>query len=130
MEERNCSKCGCLVVKEENLNYPYYCPNCDENLFEFETKVKPKTQKADSEKENIVSSYFFYMWNAWCEKECEIVFDWEFRHFLEKWKGICKTHSVYAAAERFYAELSTNNRAKLVNRACEVYNGNEQRKSN
>ncbi len=129
MEERVCSKCGHLVVKEEKLDYPYYCSNCDENLFEIETKVKPKTQKADTEKENIVSSYFFYMWNAWWEKECEIVFGYENKHFWEKWCGICKTRTIHSAAESFYAELSTNNRVKLVNRACEVYNGNEQRKS-
>jgi formamidopyrimidine-DNA glycosylase len=37
-----CSRCGCLVELEEDTElkkeYPYYCPECDENLYSFETK--------------------------------------------------------------------------------------------
>ena len=36
--------------------------------------------------ENIVSSFFYYMWNAWCEEECRIVFaSVSYPHFWEKW---------------------------------------------
>ena len=37
---RVCLRCGSEVRKEkENIDYPYYCPNCDENMYEFETKL-------------------------------------------------------------------------------------------
>lgn len=91
-------------------------------LFDIE-----KPGNRDEIQENIVSSFFFYMWNAWSRQECETVFGWEYRHFLDKWDGICKRHSVLAAAERFYAELSTSNRVKLVKRACEMYDGSRRR---
>ena len=79
--------------------------------------------------ENIVSSFFYYMWNAWCEEECRIVFaSVGYPHFWEKW--CAATHpTVYGAAEKFYAELSVHSRTLLVNRACEVYNGSERRSS-
>ena len=73
--------------------------------------------------ENIVSSYFYYMWNYFGSKEeCAIVFSYMSDHFWSKWCAIFKENS-HGAAERFYAELSTDNRKKLVDRACEVYNG-------
>jgi hypothetical protein len=34
---RRCGRCGGVVRREKKLDYPYYCPRCDENLFEFET---------------------------------------------------------------------------------------------
>ncbi len=79
-------------------------------------------------KENIVSSYFFFMWNAWCKEECKIVFGGEYQHFWDKWCGICKVYKVYSATERFYAELSDSYRVRLVNHACEKYDGNRRRK--
>jgi len=37
-----CSRCGTPVKKELELElaleYPYYCPVCDENMFSFEVK--------------------------------------------------------------------------------------------
>ena len=35
--------------------------------------------------ENAVSSFFYYMWNAWCEEECRTVFKEMHPHFWEKW---------------------------------------------
>ena len=36
--ERRCVKCGGLVAPERKVEgYPFFCPSCDENLFEFET---------------------------------------------------------------------------------------------
>lgn len=79
--------------------------------------------------ENIVSSYYYYMWNAWCEEECRIVFaSVGYQHFWEKW-GAATKPTVYGAAEKFYAELSGDSRTLLVNRACEVYNGGKRRSS-
>lgn len=35
---RFCNRCGCKVdVETEVIQYPYYCPNHDENLFGVET---------------------------------------------------------------------------------------------
>lgn len=36
-EMRFCNKCGCMVDKETELDYPWVCPNCDENMFNVET---------------------------------------------------------------------------------------------
>lgn len=39
-EERFCNRCGCKIEVEKELDYPFYCPNCDENMFKFETHTK------------------------------------------------------------------------------------------
>lgn len=76
-------------------------------------------------KTNIVSSFFFYMWNSWCEEECKIVFGSSYKHFWDKWNEMSPT-SVFGSAEKFYAELSENNRTLLVERACRAYDGNRR----
>lgn len=92
----------------------------------LEKAMKPQPEKP----KNDVTSFFFYMWNAWCKEECQKAFsapgnNWQ--HFWNKWLGICKEHSVYGAAERFYAELSNHNRDLLVKRATEVYEGDSEK---
>lgn len=89
-----------------------------------------KDIKHHDRERNDVTSFFFYMWNAWCEEECKKAFsdrgnNWQ--HFWSKWCGICEKHSVYGAAERFYAELSPKNRNLLVERATEVYEGDSEK---
>jgi len=50
--------------------------------------------------ETVVSSFFYYMWNAWSEQECKRVYEGECRHFWDKW--CCQTESAaYGAAENF-----------------------------
>lgn len=78
--------------------------------------------------ENIVSSYFYYMWNAWSEEECRTMFGPLHKHFWEKWCH-CVDRDLYGAAERFYAELSDSNRQRLVERACELYDGKAECKT-
>ena len=36
---KECPKCGGIICQEkaEGVDYPYFCPNCDENFYEFET---------------------------------------------------------------------------------------------
>lgn len=34
---RYCMKCGHAVQYERILDYPFYCPHCDENMYNFET---------------------------------------------------------------------------------------------
>lgn len=72
--------------------------------------------------ENIVSSYFFYMWTFWEREECNLVFGRESEHFWQKWCHYAEP-SAAGAAEKFYSALSVNNRCKLVDRACTVYDG-------
>lgn len=76
--------------------------------------------------EKIVSSFFYYMWNAWGKEECDAVFGSQFRHFWEKWDYLYRTFRG-GAAEHFYAELSPANRRLVVERACELYDGNRLR---
>lgn len=33
-----CNRCGHKVEVERELDYPYYCPTCDENKYSFEVK--------------------------------------------------------------------------------------------
>lgn len=72
--------------------------------------------------ENIVSSYFYYMWNRWSKTECETVFGNMAGHFWEKWCSLSNP-SPSGAAERLYAELGNDARRKIVERACELYDG-------
>ena len=77
--------------------------------------------------ENAVSSFFYYMWNAWNKEECKVVFGCDYLHFWEKWNAQAE-NSIYGAAERFYAELSECNRTLLVERAVSLYDGKARRK--
>ena len=44
---RACCRCGFPVVREKHISlrygvnkYPFYCPECDENMYSFETEEK------------------------------------------------------------------------------------------
>ena len=120
-----------LVNQHEGNELPdwlEYCigQNKAEIIYMFETE---KPEQSEKIKENIVSSFFFYMWNAWCKEECKKVFGWESEHFWSKWVGQAKD-TAWGAAEKFYAELSGTYRVKLVARACEIYDGNARRENN
>lgn len=79
--------------------------------------------------ENAVSSFFYYMWNAWGEEECKAVFGGIHPHFWEKWCALADK-SIFGAAERFYLELSEDNRKLLVERAVLIYDGRRFRNRN
>ena len=73
---------------------------------------------------NDVTSFFFYMWNAWCKEECEKAFEksqCKWQHFWNKWCAFYNQHGSDGAIPRFYAELSDYNRDLLVKRATEFY---------
>ncbi len=77
---------------------------------------------------NDVSSFFYYMWNAWSEEECAVAFKdspagW--RHMWSKWIGCNNKNSHFGAVEEFFAELSECNKDLLVSRAVQVYNRNK-----
>lgn len=42
---RVCSRCGTRVKKTTTPGYKFYCPEHDEDLYEFETEVVRKTRK-------------------------------------------------------------------------------------
>lgn len=77
--------------------------------------------------ENTVSSFFYYMWNAWSKEECKVVFGNMYRHFWDKWSSLAD-EAIFGAAERFYAELSENYQKLLVGRAVTLYDGRSFRK--
>ena len=77
--------------------------------------------------ENAISSFFYYMWNAWSEEECKVVYGDMHRHFWEKWCQMTDK-GVFGAAERFYAELTDRYREKLAKRAVALYDGKTRRK--
>lgn len=76
------------------------------------------------ENRNDVSSFFYYMWNAWSEEECARAFaespaGWQ--HFWSKWLGCAKKNNRFGAVEEFFAELSEHYKDMLVRRAVETY---------
>ena len=78
---------------------------------------------------NDVTSFFFYMWNAWNEAECATVFmnsSCIWTHFWNKWTHYVNRYGPSNAIPTFYAELSDDNRDLLVKRALEVYDRNHK----
>ena len=86
--------------------------------------AKAMRPKPVETKDNQVTALMFYMWNTFNEQECSRVWADDFYpHFWNKWCGFCEQYSRFGAVEHFYAELSNNNRNKLVARAIECYEG-------
>jgi hypothetical protein len=38
LSDKKCNRCGCVVLHEtaKEMDYPYYCINCDQNMYSFE----------------------------------------------------------------------------------------------
>lgn len=66
---------------------------------------------------NDVSNFFYYMWNKWNKKECDMIFDDISDHVWCKW-----TIDSRYQIDSFYALLDKNCRDKLVSHAIETYN--------
>ena len=62
---------------------------------------------------NAVSSFHYYMWNAWGEEECKITFGGAYKHFWEKW-NVLASKSILGAAERFYATARLTSSSRLL----------------
>lgn len=110
---------------QEIIDWLSYCTNCndDDYIYIFDSLPNNLKEKYD---EHIVSSFLYYMWNAWHKEECKIVFGWQWEHFWSKWIHHAK-ETAKGAAEKFYADLSDNYRTKLVRRACEIYDRDSRR---
>ena len=88
---------------------------------------------------NETLSYMIYMANSWCPEEAAIVFNgkenydtynWEYSlgwHIWNKYRSFCEDFNMYAAYSLLIFELDDDNREKLLNRACELYNGRDKR---
>ena len=105
---------------------PYTLDEFNRNLKEIREKLNVRD---NGPKPNDVTSFFYYMWNAWCEEECKVVFkDDYYPHFWNKWcEAYDKMNGPRGAAELFYMMLSDTNRDKLVKRALECYGGMTER---
>lgn len=75
---------------------------------------------------NDVASFFYYMWNCWCEQECETA-GCGWRHLWNKWCQYSSKHQGFGAAEEFFANLSEDNQDLLVKRALELYDRRKTR---
>lgn len=75
---------------------------------------------------NFVTSFHYYMWNAWCKEECKKIFPEDSEHYWNKWITTSANYGPLAAVSVFYAELDNKHRLLLVSRAIELYNGNER----
>jgi predicted nucleotide-binding protein (sugar kinase/HSP70/actin superfamily) len=73
---------------------------------------------------NGITSFFLYMWNAWSEHECSIVFrnsSAGAAHIWGKWCEYTSRNGRYGAVEEFFANLDDTSRNLLVVRALELY---------
>jgi hypothetical protein len=89
------------------VEYDDHYTLCTESGFRFEVVQK---QGGNMGNRNDVSSFFYYMWNAWCKNECIFAFGgspagWE--HFWQKWLDICERNKFnhFGAVEEFFADL-------------------------
>ena len=77
--------------------------------------------------ENAVSSFFYYMWNAWCEEECRTVFKEMHPHFWEKLVSDDGQGNITEQPNGSSAELTDRYRVKLVNGSVSLYDGKARR---
>ena len=61
--------------------------------------------------------------------ECKAVYGGMYPHFWKKW-CVATDKGTFGAAERFYLELSEDNRRILVERAVSIYDGRGLRNRN
>ena len=55
--------------------------------------------------ENAISSFFYYMWNAWGETECKIVFGGMHKHF---WGACCRRFKSCHPDRKRFSKLKNN----------------------
>ena len=70
-----------------------------------------------------VLSFHIYMWNKWSKEECETVFGDLADHIWDKWVDYCSETNSTTAPALLVRDLDEDNLDKLINRACELYDG-------
>lgn len=84
---------------------------------------------------NEVLSFFMYMWNKFSIDECKLLFnsdgdDWEYslgEHIWNMWEKDCYRSGATAVPAELVAELDEKNLNKIIQRACELYDGRNNR---
>ena len=74
-----------------------------------------------------VLSFHMYMWNKWSKKECEIVFGDLADHIWDKWVYYCAETNSMVAPALMVMNVDEDNLDKLINRACELYDGRKSK---
>ena len=89
---------------------------------------------------NEALSYAIYMANKWNINECALVFNGTYNagtesfkfsdaeHIWNKYMEYYWKYTMYGAPMRLLYELDDNNLKKLLDRACELYDGRKNRK--
>lgn len=78
-------------------------------------------EKTYDEKERIVTYFMWYVFNVWNIAESEAVFGYQLGiHIYKKYVEYVFDNRMDVL--RWYSELDTDCKAKLVNRAYEIYN--------
>lgn len=110
---------------------PYEVPSANEtreriiSTFEDLQKIYDIIEKQTCE-QNDITSFFYYMWNSWCEQEARIVFSDScggYKHYWNKWCYYVEEYGVRSAVDMLYGDLDKGNRDKLVARALQCYDG-------
>ena len=76
---------------------------------------------------NEVLSFHIYMWNKWSMDECKKIFENVSDHIWNKWCRYCDEVGATAAPSLMIRDLDSINLDKLINRACELYDGRKNR---
>ena len=75
-----------------------------------------------------VLSYAIYMANAWSPNEATTIFGPVLgKHIFDKWVSYIDVHGMHGASMKLVYELDEMNLDKLVNRACELYEGRKNK---
>ena len=66
MRKHYCNRCGTQVLPEieKSIDYPYWCPNHDENLYSFEVHTKPLIREWFETTINRIANWKNYFWYA------------------------------------------------------------------
>jgi len=78
--------------------------------------------------ENETLSYMIYMANRWSKFECIHIYGKDMgKHIWSKYEEYYDRCGMYGAISKLVYELDSTNLPKLLNRACELYNGRANR---
>lgn len=77
--------------------------------------------------QNDVSTFFYYMWNAFNKEECLSLFGIDLGyHIWEQYKEILVDQCGRGVIEELYSKIDDECRQKLVTRSKEVYDGRKR----
>lgn len=97
-KNRVCRKCGnnvCIDKREISKGYSYYCPNCDEDLYTFETFIEKQNYKEQimsdilEEIDNLASRYKLdsFLFPYFTKRDLLVFYDTEEKKTLRDSQG-------------------------------------------